>query len=121
MENIKVGVRLRPLTPLEIEKGETEAWELDEGVVTQIGGKQTCTVACPRYSAALVADNHPLLRISDRFNHNYGPDATNRDIYDSLVRGIVESGMQGINGTCFAYGQTASGTLTLASRVLSLI
>ena len=113
MENIKVGVRLRPLTPLEIERGETEAWELDEGVVTQIGGKQTCTLFLFAISCSSSRRYISLLRSSDRFNHNYGPDATNRDIYDSLVRGIVESGMQGINGTCFAYGQTASGTPSL--------
>ena len=28
MENIKVGVRLRPMTPLELEKGDSLAWEV---------------------------------------------------------------------------------------------
>ena len=43
------------------------------------------------------------------FNHNFGAEASNRDLYQTMVSDIVESGMQGINGTCFAYGQTASG------------
>jgi centromeric protein E len=39
----------------------------------------------------------------------YHPDTTNKQVYDSLVKDIVDSAMQGVNGTVFAYGQTSSG------------
>lgn len=38
-----------------------------------------------------------------------GPEHTNQTLYDSIASPIVESALMGINGTIFAYGQTASG------------
>ncbi|KAH9259591.1 hypothetical protein BASA81_002013 [Batrachochytrium salamandrivorans] len=38
-----------------------------------------------------------------------GPEHTNQTLYDSIASPIVESALLGINGTIFAYGQTASG------------
>lgn len=35
--------------------------------------------------------------------------STNYDVFDEIVRPIIDRGVQGFNGTVFAYGQTASG------------
>lgn len=35
--------------------------------------------------------------------------STNYDVFDDIVRPIIDRGVQGFNGTVFAYGQTASG------------
>ena len=43
------------------------------------------------------------------FDQVLGPDHTNKMLYDSIASPIVSSSLMGINGTIFAYGQTASG------------
>lgn len=41
--------------------------------------------------------------------------STNYEVFDEIVRPIIDRGVQGFNGTVFAYGQTASGkTYTMA-------
>lgn len=35
--------------------------------------------------------------------------STNYDVFDNIVRPIIDRGVQGFNGTVLAYGQTASG------------
>lgn len=39
----------------------------------------------------------------------YGMDSTQREVYDEGAFPLVESVMQGYNGTIFAYGQTGCG------------
>lgn len=46
------------------------------------------------------------------FHRVFHPDTTNRQVYDTLVSSIVDSTMNGVNGTVFAYGQTSSGKVT---------
>lgn len=36
-------------------------------------------------------------------------DTNNSDIFDAIVKPIVEATVNGFNGTIFAYGQTGSG------------
>ena len=43
------------------------------------------------------------------FDRVFSPSSTQEEIYEFSGRPIVESVMQGFNGTVFAYGQTASG------------
>ncbi|XP_056281762.1 kinesin family member 3Cb isoform X2 [Pseudoliparis swirei] len=43
------------------------------------------------------------------FDSVFGWDSKQRDIYDDAVRPLVESVLQGFNGTIFAYGQTGTG------------
>lgn len=41
--------------------------------------------------------------------------STNNDVFDDIVRPIIDRGVQGFNGTVFAYGQTGSGkTFTMS-------
>ncbi len=44
-----------------------------------------------------------------RTDHLFGPAVTTAEIYGRVAEGLVWSAMEGINGTVFAYGQTASG------------
>lgn len=41
------------------------------------------------------------------FSKIFGANSTNVQIYNSMVRNIVHSSLEGINGTVFAYGQTS--------------
>ena len=52
-----------------------------------------------------------LLRLRDTFtyDHIYGTESRTRDIYDQMVDPIVNSVVEGVHGTVFAYGQTSCG------------
>ena len=59
-------------------------------------------------------DGKPLPeRITGRtfftFDKTFGEKATTREVYSNIAKGIVESAVNGLNGTIFAYGQTSSG------------
>uniref|UniRef100_A0A8C6UT62 Kinesin-like protein n=1 Tax=Neogobius melanostomus TaxID=47308 RepID=A0A8C6UT62_9GOBI len=43
------------------------------------------------------------------FDAAYGWTSSQRDVYDDVVRPLVESVLHGFNGTIFAYGQTGTG------------
>ena len=43
------------------------------------------------------------------FDRVYGPATNTHEIFQESVKDIVHSSLEGINGTIFAYGQTASG------------
>lgn len=43
------------------------------------------------------------------FDRVYGEASTNDEVYESVAKPVVQSGLAGINGTIFAYGQTSSG------------
>lgn len=43
------------------------------------------------------------------FDQVFGPNSHTNEIYGASARDIVESSLEGINGTIFAYGQTSSG------------
>ena len=42
------------------------------------------------------------------FDKTFGEDATTKQIYYNIARGIIKSVVTGLNGTIFAYGQTSS-------------
>jgi kinesin family protein 5 len=43
------------------------------------------------------------------FDRVFDPKATQKDIYDLAAKPIIDSVLEGFNGTIFAYGQTSSG------------
>ena len=49
-------------------------------------------------------DDHDFI-----FDHVFDPDSTQEEVYESAAMPIVESVLEGFNGTILAYGQTASG------------
>jgi centromeric protein E len=70
----------------------------------------------PKYSsiAQTTRDGKPLPeRITGRtfftFDKTFGESTNNTQVYDSVAKGIVNSVVDGLNGTIFAYGQTSSG------------
>ena len=52
-------------------------------------------------------------RVSNRtfftFDKTFGEDATTTHVYNDVAKGLVDSVVNGLNGTIFAYGQTSSG------------
>ena len=43
------------------------------------------------------------------YDYCFGPASTTDQVYEKLGKPIIESVMNGFNGTLFAYGQTSSG------------
>lgn len=50
-----------------------------------------------------------LIKIVLNLDRVFCGKSTNYDVFDDIVRPIIDRGVQGFNGTVFAYGQTASG------------
>ncbi|XP_065909022.1 uncharacterized protein [Dysidea avara] len=89
--NIQVGIRVRPLLPKEKLNGETEQWAVTPTSITQKDSKLVVTSSC--YA----------------FNYVFNQEVETQTIYDTLVKPMVVSSLEGYNATIFAYGQTCSG------------
>ncbi|CAG8781714.1 16516_t:CDS:2, partial [Cetraspora pellucida] len=57
------------------------------------------------------------------FDHVFGPESSQRDIYDRCIKSMVDKFLEGFNVTILAYGQTSSGkthTMGTADSLSSL-
>ena len=93
-EDIKVAFRLRPLSP-NIKK----VWRVLQN-----------------YNSVTQTTNEgkPLPeRVNGRtfftFDNTFGEETSTIEVYDGVAKNIVESVVNGLNGTIFAYGNTNSG------------
>lgn len=94
-EAVRVVVRCRPFSRRE-ESGACESiLEIDD----KLG---QITVRNPK-----APPDEPMKTFT--FDSVYGWDSKQNDIYDDTVRPLVDSVLQGFNGTIFAYGQTGTG------------
>lgn len=97
-EHIQVCFRVRPFDRRERAAGELPGWEID--TATNVMTRKTATVKKMKQPPQMT---FPCSKLFDE-------TTTTADLYASQVHDIVESSMRGINGTVFAYGQTASGS-----------
>lgn len=93
-DNVKVVVRCRPINEREKSMGHKVAVSVDE-----IRG--TITVH------KVDSPNEPPKTFT--FDTVFGSDSKQLDVYNLTARPIVESVLEGYNGTIFAYGQTGTG------------
>lgn len=84
--SVTVAVRIRPLS-------EKERLLPEQTFALDYGDKH---VSLPNESTYV-------------FDSVFGPEHSTAALYDSIAEPIVSSSLAGINGTIFAYGQTASG------------
>uniref|UniRef100_UPI0037E9B374 kinesin family member 3Cb n=1 Tax=Semicossyphus pulcher TaxID=241346 RepID=UPI0037E9B374 len=94
-EAVKVVVRCRPLSRKEEASVCENILEIDD----KLG---QITIRKPR-----APPDEPMKVFT--FDSVYGWESKQGDIYDDAVRPLVESVLQGFNGTIFAYGQTGTG------------
>jgi centromeric protein E len=80
------------------------------------GDKERIWKVLPKYASVTqtTREGKPLSeRVTGRtfftFDKAFGEETDNRQVYDSVAKGIVTSVVDGLNGTIFAYGQTSSG------------
>ncbi|CAH6789042.1 Cenpe [Phodopus roborovskii] len=85
---VAVCVRVRPLNSREEELGEDAHvyWKTDNNAIYQSDGGK-----------------------SFNFDRVFHSDETTKNVYEEIAVPIINSAIQGYNGTIFAYGQTASG------------
>lgn len=93
-ECVKVIVRCRPLLQSEADQGHHSITEID----SELG---TINVTNPK--------DPGLPKRCFTFDAVYGPSSKQMDLYDETFRELVDSVLQGFNGTIFAYGQTGTG------------
>jgi len=84
-------VRVRPLNNKELTAGSS-AWQWDN--------KNICL---------LNQQGRPIPSINFTFDQIFGFDDKSLHIFEEVGKPIVQSALDGINGTIFAYGQTSSG------------
>ncbi|ELV11435.1 Kinesin-like protein KIF3A, partial [Tupaia chinensis] len=93
-DNVKVVVRCRPLNEREKSMCYRQAVSVDEM-------RGTITVHKTDSS------NEPPKTFT--FDTVFGPESKQLDVYNLTARPIIDSVLEGYNGTIFAYGQTGTG------------
>ena len=102
-ETVKVVVRIRPLSSQETRDGNSVAASADPD-------RGLISLKNPRAD-----DREPPKNFS--FDAVFAADVKQKHIYDVCAASVVESVLQGYNGTIFAYGQTGAGkTFTMEGK-----
>ena len=85
------------------------------------------------YSAAEAFPERALISLKDPksndseppkdffFDAVFGPNVEQKYIYDVCASSVIESVLNGYNGTIFAYGQTGSGKVSLSFFFVCLV
>ncbi|XP_073402126.1 kinesin-like protein KIF27 [Dendrobates tinctorius] len=84
---VKVAVRVRPLLSKEI-----------------LHNHQVCVRLVPNTQQIIIGKDRVFT-----FDHVFGKSSTQDDVYDSCIKPLLVSLIEGYNATVFAYGQTGSG------------
>ena len=90
-EAIRVACRARPLNSKEVERKDEVCLQLN---------KLENSVQCSRECEL----NHTF-----PFDYVFGNKSNNEEVYEELCAPIIESVLDGVNGSVMAYGQTGSG------------
>lgn len=111
-EHIKVCVRIRPVVRSERDQGEILSWNWENNQITQL--EKPISKHLSNYQAQALSLGN---KSSYYFDHLFYPEHTNRDIFDSVVKSVVNQCMNGFHGSVFTYGQTSSGkTFTMTGN-----
>ena len=94
-ECVKVVVRCRPLSTKETQAKRKKVVDVDGkmGQITISGVKRDSSKVVKTFT----------------FDQVYDENSTQREIYENTAKPIVQSSLDGYNGTIFAYGQTGTG------------
>ncbi|XP_078050219.1 uncharacterized protein LOC144476829 [Augochlora pura] len=90
--NIKVGIKLKPSIDEEKEEGSPKLWSVDGNSIVS-SDPETITRGKTEF----------------KFDYVFDTDATTYNVFNSIVKPIVNATIDGINGTVFCYGQCRSG------------
>ncbi|PBC32053.1 Centromere-associated protein E [Apis cerana cerana] len=91
-DSIKVAIKVRPLIKREKDDNLSIQWTVQEN--------------------SIVSTDLEMKKRGDGrfiFDHIFDVNASNSDVFNIVVKPIVNAAVNGFNGTVFAYGQTSSG------------
>lgn len=98
--NVQVAVRCRPLNQRERNSG-------DRLIVSCDTSRREIQFSPP--AGRKVPTGASGGKKTFTYDHVFGPDTTQEDVYKGVVEPIVDEVLQGYNCTVFAYGQTGTG------------
>ncbi|XP_054880859.1 kinesin-like protein KIF20A isoform X2 [Poeciliopsis prolifica] len=103
-ENLHVYLRVRPFTAAESDSGESQ------DCVT-IEGSKSVVIRAPRFCQPNRQSDKSLPQTAQRFTFTqvFGPEASQRTVFEGSVRGLVQDALQGGNCLVFTYGVTNAG------------
>ncbi|XP_031655517.1 kinesin-like protein KIF20B isoform X3 [Oncorhynchus kisutch] len=99
-EHLQVYLRIRPFTTTESENGESQD-------CVSIELPDTVLLKAPRTSLSARLRDKSAQRF--QFSQVLGPETTQREMFDSTVRGLVKEVLEGGNSLVFTYGVTNAG------------
>ncbi|KAL2711624.1 kinesin-related protein 4 [Vespula squamosa] len=91
-DSIKVAIKVRPLIKREKDENLPKQWAVQGNYI--------------------VSTDAEMKKRGDggfHFDHIFDEITKNKDVFDTVVKPIVDAAVNGFNGTVFAYGQTSSG------------
>lgn len=107
--NVQVAVRCRPLNNREITSGERPVL-----LCAEDRREVVCVAPVTQRKGPAASANS---KKTYTYDHVFGPDASQADVFEGIVMPIVDEVLQGYNCTVFAYGQTGTGkTHTMEGR-----
>ncbi|XP_073683144.1 kinesin-like protein KIF20B [Garra rufa] len=103
-EHLKVYLRIRPFSAAEFENGESQD-------CVAIQPPETVLLKAPQssLSARLSDKSVPVTAQRFRFSQVYGPDTTQKEMFDGTVKDLVMDVLEGQNSLVFTYGVTNAG------------
>ncbi|XP_063048336.1 kinesin-like protein KIF20B [Engraulis encrasicolus] len=103
-EHLKVYLRIRPFTSSETENGESQ-----DCVATE--PPDTVVLRAPKMSMSARLSDKSVSQITQRFQFSqiYGPETTQKEMFDGTVKTLVKDVLDGENSLVFTYGVTNAG------------
>lgn len=109
---VRVVIRCRPMSSKEVDDGYKS--------IVEIKGLDKLIVHNPKSDEATLKQN-----LNQTYSHEYsfhrvfGPGSSQREVYEQVCSRLVDSVLEGYNGTIFVYGQTGTGkTYTMEGSCL---
>ncbi|XP_037397646.1 kinesin-like protein KIF20B isoform X1 [Pygocentrus nattereri] len=103
-ELLQVYLRIRPFSQAELDSGESQ------DCVT-IQPPDTVLLKAPRTSLSARLSDKSVPQTAQRFQFSqvFGPDTSQKDIFDGTVKSLVRDVLEGRNSLVFTYGVTNAG------------
>jgi len=108
VEDIKVVARVRPLTRREKDPNFLRKASAGERAWKIIPEHQS-VMQLQRNQTTVAKEDRRQNRSLFTFDKVFGEDSETEEVYDCVAKELVESAVDGRNGSIFAYGQTGSG------------
>ncbi|KAL1499970.1 hypothetical protein AB1Y20_012649 [Prymnesium parvum] len=102
-QNITVAVRVRPLTPREVQRGSWATVEVLDAQNVLVNDPDDKMGGIDYLRLDKTKSKHYC------FDHAFGPDEVNEVIYEKTAKALARKVVDGFNACCFAYGATGAG------------